>query len=96
MDKLPVMTELKTGIAELHAKVDGHGRLLAKLMHLQERLENDNNNQMNNGSRARREKQLVNAIHEAIVVLEASRKSFHSKQLEGLRKKLMQVLLDIR
>jgi hypothetical protein len=41
-----------------------------------------------------RERRLTRAIEEAIVVLEQSRKSFKSKQLEALRKKLTQVLID--
>ncbi|MFW6052913.1 MAG: hypothetical protein ACOC8I_03285 [Desulfosalsimonas sp.] len=41
-----------------------------------------------------REEKLRQAIQEAIEVLEQSRKSFKSKQLELLRKKLTQVLID--
>ena len=41
-----------------------------------------------------REKQLAEAIEEAIDVLEESRKAFKSKQLERLRKKLTRTLMD--
>lgn len=41
-----------------------------------------------------RGEKLRQAIQEAIEVLEQSRKSFKSKQLELLRKKLTQVLID--
>ncbi len=44
--------------------------------------------------RQTREEKLKLAIQEAIEVLEQSRKSFKSKQLELLRKKLTQVLID--
>jgi hypothetical protein len=43
----------------------------------------------------RREQVLKEAIKEAIDELEESRKSFKSKRLELLRKKLTQVLLDV-
>ena len=42
-----------------------------------------------------REKKLKAAIRDAIEDLEQSRKSFKSKQLESLRKKLIQVLADM-
>ena len=45
--------------------------------------------------RRSREKELKAAITEAIGVLEQSRKAFKSKQLEKLRKKLTQVLIDM-
>jgi len=41
-----------------------------------------------------RELELEQAIHEAIEVLEDTRKSFKSKQLGALRKKLIRVLTD--
>lgn len=41
-----------------------------------------------------REHRMKEAIREAIDALEESRKSFKSKQLESLRKKLTQVLID--
>ena len=43
-----------------------------------------------------REMRLRKAIAEAIEVLEATRRSFKSKQLERLRKRLMAVLIDER
>ena len=42
-----------------------------------------------------RERALKQALQEAITVLEQSRKSFKSKQLEQLRKKLTQTLIDL-
>ncbi len=44
--------------------------------------------------RTTREVKLVNAIKEAIEVLEQSRKAFKSKTLEGLRTRLTEVLVD--
>ena len=43
----------------------------------------------------RREQLLKEALKETIIVLEESRKAFKSKQLEALRKKLTQVLIDV-
>jgi hypothetical protein len=42
-----------------------------------------------------RERELKPALQEAITVLEQSRKTFKSKQLEQLRKKLTQTLIDL-
>jgi hypothetical protein len=44
--------------------------------------------------RTNREVRLVNAIKEAIEVLEQSRKAFKSKTLEALRTRLTEVLVD--
>jgi hypothetical protein len=41
-----------------------------------------------------REDVLKSAIAEAITILEESRKAFKSKQIEALRKRLTQVLID--
>ncbi|MBI5578868.1 MAG: hypothetical protein HY895_06925 [Deltaproteobacteria bacterium] len=41
-----------------------------------------------------REDALRRAIAEAIAILEESRKAFKSKQIEALRKRLTQVLID--
>ncbi len=96
MDKRVVMTGLQQSISQLHQKMDGQCRLLNRLTDLQAISENDILNQ-NRSIRARdRERKLVQAIQEAITVLEESKKAFRSKQLESLRKKLMQALLDIQ
>lgn len=49
-----------------------------------------------NCPRRSREERFKAAIQEAIDVLEASRRSFKSKQLEALRKRLTQVLIDTK
>jgi hypothetical protein len=95
MDKRVVMTELQQSISQLHQKVDGQCRLLSRLTDLQTIIENDIMNHKRSKGAQDRERKLVLAIQEAITVLEESKKAFRSKQLESLRKRLMQALLDI-
>lgn len=89
MDNKFIEHELDRSIDELHSKVDGNRELLARLVTLQDSLTKD-------GSIAEtlreRENRLARALMETITVLEESRKSFRSKQLEKQRKKLIQVL----
>jgi hypothetical protein len=76
-----MLNELNESIRELHRKVDGQTELLGRLTELRAALDNEN---MRNGARAarQREKELTRAILAAITVLEESRRSFRSKQLE--------------
>ncbi len=92
MDKSSVIGSLNESIAELHKKVDDQGRILAKLTMLRENIEIDG--QSCYLCDYHREKHLEGAIREAILVLEQSKRNFRSKQLEILRKRLMEALLD--
>ncbi|PTN33299.1 hypothetical protein [Desulfonatronum sp. SC1] len=92
MDKSSVIGSLNESITELHKKVDDQGRILAKLTILQASIDIDG--QSCYLCDYHREKHLEGAIREAILVLEQSKRSFRSKQLETLRKRLMEALLD--
>ena len=78
-------------VAELQQLLDSVGRLLN-----QEKLDPTAwSNLTDSYLPWRREQVLKEAIKKAIDELEESRKSFKSKRLELLRKKLTQVLLDV-
>lgn len=93
MDAHSVINSLNASIAELHKKVDDQGRVLAKLTILRANIEIEG--QSCYLCDYHREKHLEGAIREAIQVLEQSKRSFRSRQLETLRKRLMEALLDV-
>jgi hypothetical protein len=93
MDEHSVINSLNTRIAELHKKVDDQGHILAKLTSLRTKIEIDG--QSCYLCDYHREKHLENMIREAILVLERSKRSFRSKQLELLRERLIESLLDV-
>lgn len=86
-----MLDELNAGIRLLHEKVDGHGELLERLIELRAVYEHDNLAQTIQATR-QREARLTRAILSAVVVLEETRKNFRSKQLEHLRRQLVEVL----
>jgi CBS-domain-containing membrane protein len=86
-----MLHELNNGIRQLHQKVDGQTELLERLTELRAILENEEFFRTVQATR-RRERELTRAILAAITVLEESRKSFRSKQLEQLRRHLVQAL----
>lgn len=84
-------------VKELQSRVDSHCSLVAAVLEA-------NGDGVEAGRAPRdaspcpsraREQQLKLAVQEAITVLEQSRKSFKSKQLEQLRRKLTQTLIDL-
>lgn len=92
MKPFSIHEDLTRYIIALHQKLDGQQELLARLVEVQ--MKSDKANQSYFPSKSRREDQLLQAIHKAVGVLEESKKSFRSKQLECLRKHLQQVLID--
>ena len=93
-DKQAMFSALSDSVKELQKGIDTHCCLLAALMEepidvkrLQIRLEQCPERQ--------RERQLREALQEAVEVIEETRRSFKSKRLEALRKKLTQVLIDL-
>ena len=93
-DEKEVITALSTSVREIQKGIEMQCGLLAALM---------DDHPDADGLRAHlelcpgfsREQKLRQAIQEAIEVIESTRRSFKSKQLETLRKKLTQVLIDI-
>ena len=94
-----IVKDLQWHIAELHHKVDGQAELLKRLVALQHVAQPgattvDAAGGSFSGVALPREKALAQALQEAILVLEETRRAFHSKQLEKLRKRLVQTLVQ--
>lgn len=105
MEEQTELTELRRHIAELHQKMDGQCVLLYQLIQADaipsRTPEQPPNNQVSYpcrtlGGSLAREKRLIASIQEAILVLEQSRRAFRSKQLENLRKKMIQTLVEMK
>jgi len=92
-EKQSLIQAITASVMELQQGIDRHCSLVASIMDgradpgalksLMEQCPSRN-----------RELAMKNAIKEAIDTLEESRKAFKSRQLEGLRKRLTQVLID--
>ncbi|MFP4071775.1 MAG: hypothetical protein ACLFTB_06970 [Desulfovibrionales bacterium] len=94
-DKKELIEALTTSIKHLQQGIDTHCCLVTSILngHVDERTLR----RLTEGCPGKsREMMLREAIREAIEVLEASRKAFKSKQLEALRKKLTNVLIEAR
>lgn len=93
VDKKNLFYALNNSVKDLQQGIDMHCCLLRSM--LAEQLdENSLQSFLGDCPQCTREQVLKDAIKEAIGVLEESRKSFKSKQLESLRKKLTAVLID--
>ncbi len=81
------MTEaIATSAAQLKQRIDYHNKLIAAAFGAED-IDNTTDDCGN---------QLRQVLYETIEVLEETRKSFKSKRLEILRKKLMKVLMETR
>lgn len=92
-DKTTLTNILNEGIRDLQYRLDQHFCRVAAILDGQVDCRHLPPREPICPSQGREEK-LRQTIEEAIEVLEQSRKSFKSKQLELLRKKLTQVLID--
>lgn len=86
-----MLDEINVGIRLLHEKMDGQVKLLERLTDPRLFYEQENFAQTIQASR-QREIRLTQAILSAVTVLEETRKNFRSKQLEQLRRHLVEVL----
>ncbi|NQT56604.1 MAG: hypothetical protein HQ551_10285 [Desulfobacteraceae bacterium] len=77
---------------DLHQKIDMHRYLMTTI--LEQRVGDKTLNTLLLPSYSPDESRLKEVVKEAIEVLEESRKSFKSKRLESLRKKLTQALIE--
>jgi len=93
LDAQELMNALSKSVNELHQEIETHHLLVASIL----------GQKVNERSLEKLQKRLVvcsreaklrAAIHEAIEILDESRKAFKSKSLEALRKKLTRVLID--
>jgi RecJ-like exonuclease len=91
--KEELIVALKKSVMELQQGIDIHSCLVASV--LQDKMDDRPLRELQAACPGiSREQRMKGAIQEAIDVLENSRKAFKSKQLEALRKKLTQVLID--
>ncbi|WP_319406556.1 hypothetical protein [uncultured Desulfosarcina sp.] len=94
VDKKDLVNVLNTSVKELQQGIDMHCCLVTSI--LEGRLdENKLQPILDRCPKRSREIRLEKAIAEAIDVLEESRKAFKSKKIEGLRKQLTQVLIEV-
>ncbi len=89
------LSHLKDIIAGLEFKADHQLEILSRMVREQKCCQQNAFCQEWLKDLQEREKKLVHAVQEAIEVLEESKKSFRSRQLERLRKKLISVLVDL-
>lgn len=94
MGNKDVLDALSASVQELQKGIDTHCTLLASLKG--KPVDRHNLESLFELCPSReRERQLKNAVKEAIGVIEETRRAFKSKKLEALRKKLTQVLIDL-
>ncbi len=92
-DLQELMNAVSKSVSELHQKMDLNHHIIASV--LGEKVDERQLQQLRQYSfSCTREARLKEAIHEAIEILDESRKSFKSKKLEALRKKLTRILIE--
>ncbi|MGD9157116.1 MAG: hypothetical protein PVG39_01795 [Desulfobacteraceae bacterium] len=87
-----ILMSLHDRTEELHKRMDMHFALIENLIN--NGLKKENKSTDRNGQNNEREEKLVNALKDTIEILEQTKKSFKSKRLELLRKKLTNVLIE--
>jgi len=92
--KNDLLSIINKDAADLHVKIDRLCALVASILK-QKTGENDHTMTFQ-GLHSPAEVRLKKVIAEAIEALEESRRAFKSKQLEALRKKLTQALIETR
>ena len=90
--KKDLMRAIDVSAQELHKKIDMHRYLMTTV--LDQRVSDRMLQSAVSRSLDADTSRLRNAIEEAIEVLDRTRKSFKSKQLQALRKRLTQVLVE--
>lgn len=93
-DNKELIKVIDQSVHELRQGIDEHYCLVRRLLE-GKICEGDARQLIDLCPQRNREMRLKEAVREAIDVLEESRKAFKSKQLEVLRKRLTQVLIDI-
>lgn len=92
-DKQELMNAINKSFKDVRQELELHHRFIASLLG-QNFDEKDIPELQLFSFECSREARLKKVIHEAIEVLEESRKAFKSKKLEALRKKLTRELID--
>ena len=91
MKKADIIEIIDKSTEELHQKIDMYRYLMATILDKKISEKRLNHVLFPDG---KKELRLSNAVKEAIEVLEETKKSFKSKRLEALRKKLTHALIE--
>ena len=91
INDIEILERLQSSTEKIHKRLDVQCALMENV--LNRKKENEFISNKNMQRQNEREKKLVNAIKDTIDVLEQTKKSFKSKRLEMLRKKLTDVLI---
>ena len=92
--KRDLITIIEQSAEELHQRIDMHRYLMATI--LEKRVGDETLKQIYLPAYSPNERRLKEAIRETIEILEESRRAFKSKRLEVLRKKLTQLLIEVK
>ena len=92
INKKDLIRAIDKSAEELHRRIDMHCCLMNTI--LEQRVGDESIKRPVLSSHYPDQSRLKEAVKEAIEILEESRKSFKSKRLEALRKKLTQVLVE--
>ena len=92
VNKKDLIRAVDKSAEDLHQRIDMHRYLMNTI--LEQRVGDESIKRLILPSQSYDQSRLKEAIQEAIEVLEESRRSFKSKRLEVLRKKLIQVLIE--
>ena len=92
VNKRDLIKAIDKSAEELHQRIDMHCYLINTI--LEQRVSDESIKRIIVSSHYPDQSRLKEAVKEAIEVLEESRKSFKSKRLEALRKKLALVLME--
>jgi len=93
-DKRTLLDIISKDVSEMHQKINMHYCMITSILE-QEAGEPLVKHLLHNNLPSLRETKLKEEIGEAIKVLEESKKAFKSKRLESLRKRLIQVLVNL-
>ncbi len=93
-NKRDLITAIDRSAEELHQRIDMHRCLMTTI--LDQRVGDGTLKRLSLSSCSPVETRLKEALSETIEVLEQTRKAFKSKRLEALRKRLTQVLIELR
>jgi len=91
-NKRDLITAIDRSADELHQRIDMHRYLMSTI--LEQRVGDGTMKRLSLSSYSPVDTKLKVAIGETIEVLEQTRRSFKSKRLEALRKRLTQVLIE--
>ncbi len=91
IDDSNILEKLRSSTEEIHRRLDVQCALMESILNKEKDADNYQTSVFKKNNE--QEKKLISAIRDTIDVLEQTKKSFKSKRLEMLRKKLTDVLI---